>query len=442
MAQVLFRLWIGDLCAKLRWRNAVFVLLSLGMLFVCLLLTRPSFEETVAQIEHLGGIVSRNGDVPRFEFLPKFITDRMGRFALEPTVRIYLNDANSQGNHAELLSYIGRLPNVSEMYIHSSEIRDQDLSVLAQFRGLTTLNVTSPQLRGSCLRYLRKHNQLSRLCLKSEGLDDSVTHWAAAIPASIWHLELTGPGVADETVQQLSHLKKLRGLRLIRGRVTGSTLGQLQATTLSELDLAGNPVNDAAMNSIAGFSAVWYLGLNNTQVTDAGVRKLGRLPSLQYLHLANTSVTGLGFDQPGGFQNLQNLTLGGAGINDAGLAQLLKSPLLVNVDLSRTGITGAGFRGVVSRPLHSLNLSRTRINDQDLVQFEESHIVHLLLSGTPVSDEGVGSLLNLQSSMSFLAVDETHITSSGIHRLRSAMPHLTISAKSMKNEDQTERSNE
>lgn len=441
MAQIPSRTWSRYLRSQLRWRNVLLLVAGIVAVLLWRQFTQPSYEETVAQIERLGGGVTHSGSVQLFDFLPKFMTDALGGLAVEPAVTITLNVESSE-HHVAILKLMRRLPGIQELYIFDSSVRDEDLAVLAHARGVRTVNISSPNIRGSCLKYLRRQKELEKLCLKSEKLDDSVTQWAAAIPPSTFQLELTGPGVTDETVQQLSHLKKLRGLRLIRGRVTGSTLGQLQATILSELDLAGNPVNDAAMNSIAGFSALWYLGLNNTQVTDAGVRKLGTLPSLQYLHLANTSVTGLGFDQPGGFQNLQNLTLGGAGINDAGLAQLLKSPLLINVDLSRTGITGAGFRGVVSRPLHSLNLSRTRINDQDLVQFEESHIVHLLLSGTPVSDEGVGSLLKLQSSMSFLAVDETHITSSGIHRLRSAMPHLTISAKSMKNEDQTERSNE
>ncbi|HVX12107.1 MAG TPA: hypothetical protein VHC22_13080 [Pirellulales bacterium] len=73
-----------------------------------------------------------------------------------------------------------------------------------------------------------------------------------------------------------------------------------------------------------------------------------------------------------------------------------------------------------------VNLSGTRISDQDLAEMDGLSDVDVLdLSGTQVTDAGLLHLKRL-GRLQMLVLDGTHVTETGLDELRQALPGIAI----------------
>lgn len=73
-----------------------------------------------------------------------------------------------------------------------------------------------------------------------------------------------------------------------------------------------------------------------------------------------------------------------------------------------------------------VNLSSSRIGDNDLVNLEDLPDVEVLdLSGTGVTDAGLRHLKHL-TGLQFLVLDGTQVTPGGLNELRKALPGVAI----------------
>jgi hypothetical protein len=73
-----------------------------------------------------------------------------------------------------------------------------------------------------------------------------------------------------------------------------------------------------------------------------------------------------------------------------------------------------------------VNLSSTRIGDNDLKELEDLDDVEVLdLSGTDVTDAGLSHLARLPR-LQMLVLSGTHVTPAGIDTLRQSLPAVAI----------------
>ncbi len=123
-------------------------------------------------------------------------------------------------------------------------------------------------------------------------------------------VQLSGGGVADAELVNLTGLIHLRRLELVSTNVTDAGLAGLRGLSEVEmLDLSNTEVTDAGLVNFNGLSQLQGLYLNGTDVTDAGVIDLGRFTQLQGLGLRRTKVSNIGLAVVGRFLQLQNLDL-------------------------------------------------------------------------------------------------------------------------------------
>ncbi len=106
------------------------------------------------------------------------------------------------------------------------------------------------------------------------------------------------------------------------------------------VDLARSQVTDAALGTLAKFSNLERLHLENTKVTDAGIANLAALKNLEYLNLYGTKVTDAGIAKLAANTALKKLFVWQTAVTKAGATALeAKVPgLIVNIGLSEAEI--------------------------------------------------------------------------------------------------------
>lgn len=436
------RTWRAFFRAQLRWRNVVLLLAGLASLWLWRQFTQPSFEETVAEIAKLRGVVDQQEYWPDWfhaidrDWVPVELSEYIH---FEPRTRLVLLDRETE-NHKRILQLASRFRRLQNLSLQSPVTRDEDLAFLQGMNGLTSFSSDGSPLRGEFLRYLAGHRNLNNLYVSSEHLDDSFTKLLRRLPPTVSTLSLEGKGLTDQTVEQLSHLENIEGLALRKGKLSGSTLGDLRLSQLKSLVLDESALSNEALTRLPNALNIEFLSLNDTHIGDNWIRSRRLLPELQMLELKRTSATGRGFDtaqlpklvilhldgSPVDNEGLQAmaplaglrvLRLDNTEITDSGLPALARHPILQQLSLAGTQITGSGFSEVQLPRLRELNLSGTKLTDQGLENLKNCPLLHSLeLKFTVIIGDGFARLslpelesLNL-SGMGFFDESLAHLT--------------------------------
>lgn len=99
---------------------------------------------------------------------------------------------------------------------------------------------------------------------------------------------------------------------------------------LIDLNLRHAGVTDAEVHTIAGFSHLRRLRLEENAITDAAAKDIAGLKDLTYLNLTNTKITDAGFAEVAALPNLKDLYVWGAAVSQ---------PAIDKVKAERKGVT-------------------------------------------------------------------------------------------------------
>jgi hypothetical protein len=175
---------------------------------------------------------------------------------------------------------------------------------------------------------------------------------------------------------------------------------RLNLSVVSVVDLSHTPVTDADLIHFRAFHHCRQINLSDTQVSNAGLAHLSQTTRQavgRWLDLSRTRVTDvsvlfgeMSFDQP------ERLNLSGNRI--------------ARVEIPRRRWC----------PLQELDLSDTDADDRTLESLPDGlvNLFHLDLCGTNVSDDGLWSLLRMES-LERLTLIDTNVTPAGVARLKS-----------------------
>lgn len=137
---------------------------------------------------------------------------------------------------------------------NSSAVRNRDLNEIARFTGN----------REACLRDMHH--------LKT--------------------LRLTGTGISNQALEEISGLPALRVLHLSKTEITDDGLKHITCMqTLEELSLSGCAISDQSLVHICRLPALQILKLGETRVTDAALQIIAEMKNLQEVSLGATRIT-------------------------------------------------------------------------------------------------------------------------------------------------------
>mgnify|MGYP000250562928 CR=1 FL=1 len=134
-------------------------------------------------------------------------------------------------------------------------------------------------------------NRVHRIDLAYRPFSDSQRQWLHFFPG-VTELDLTGTDVTDAAISEIVNLSRLHSLKLKGTAVTDSGVQQLaELTSLRLLDLGRTAITDDAIADLQSLKQLQYLLLNHTQISDGAIKHLARLRSLRGLNLVGAEMT-------------------------------------------------------------------------------------------------------------------------------------------------------
>ncbi len=202
------------------------------------------------------------------------------------------------------------------------------------------------------------------------------------------------------------------------------------APHVKRLNLMGTRVTDAGLASLPSFPRLHTLEVHDLGIGDATLAALARCDPQWIAADGNPAITDDGLAQLAGCHQLKMVYVGGASIHDEGLASLVRLKLIEDLNLSKTMVTGAGL--AMSLPawpaLRQLRINVLNLDDapEFLVALGSCRQLELLsLAHNPLTDACVPHLESL-TKLGEVTLTGTKITSSGVDRLRQALPACRI----------------
>jgi hypothetical protein len=220
-------------------------------------------------------------------------------------------------------------------------------------------------------------------------------------------LQLEGCGdLTDAALIPLAGLTKLRQVNVSRcPKMVGSGFAQWGSKpSLKELHISGIALEEAALPSVASFTNLETLGIDDLKViNDENLAMLAPLKKMRSFSAVRTRITGTGFGELQGWKDLLSLWVHyETPISAEGLAAMARTfPNLSKLALGPGAtIEAADLRFLAgSKSLRSLELTMPRADDQWLAAASEiQNLETLMMVETRVTSAGLAPL----KSMKFL----------------------------------------
>jgi hypothetical protein len=230
------------------------------------------------------------GSVPWLSLENAPIGDRalphIGR--LTDITKLYLGHSGVTGRSLEALAPLVKLEYLS---LKQLPIGDAALARLPDFPQLQYLGLDGTHVGNEGLKQLPRYPRLETLWLDdTEVTDAGLVHLRSLEALRTLYLPGTravGPGLAD-----LRRLASLTIVSLKGARLAPDTLKHLaRIEQLESIGLDQTNVTDDQLADLAGMKRLRILWLSGTPITDAGLVHLRPLTTLQAVHLSNTEVS-------------------------------------------------------------------------------------------------------------------------------------------------------
>jgi Leucine-rich repeat (LRR) protein len=238
------------------------------------------------------------------------------------------------------------------------------------------------------------------------------------------------PVVTDAALAGLSKLKRVTHLMIQNGTVTGRGLAAVAGfDRLEVLQLSGNPVDDAAVQTLGQLTALKELELTRTTIAAPKLAAgLKGLRGLRELNLSFSELTDADVPSLAGLSQLRRLSLSGTKLTDAAAPPLAAMPELRMLDLAATEVTDAGAKALgAAKSLTHLDLSHSKVTDAGVSAVAKLPGLKVLgASGLPLTNKSLEALAGVPSLLA-VRVDSKAITEGGLAKFKAAKPNVVLS---------------
>ena len=235
-------------------------------------------------------------------------------------------------------------------------------------------------------------------------------------------LKLSGSGITNAGVRQVSSLAGLTQLSLLDAQIDDAGLEQLvRLTNLASLSIRRSPaLTDKGLEPLKRLPKLVELGLLDLGITDRGLEQIAALTGLRSLDLrGDAQLSNAGLEQLLALKNLKTLRLGGYQINDDTLSVVKGFTSLTSLTIDDAAITDAGLTRIAGLPLREITFCRCFSITDEAFQLLGgfSKLRQLVLQGIPLTGSGMQHLRN-KNKLASLRLNETGIEDAALQPLR------------------------
>jgi len=188
------------------------------------------------------------------------------------------NGSSVSGPSIEDLKRIRTWTSIGSLQCYGSNVNDNTITVVCNFRKLHTLRLLDTAITGAGLEQLESLSNLATLSISYHSQDSSGDC----------------NSLNDGFIRLIGTAKPFVNIQVMGIHIREDVLGNIAAhcTDLKGLDLEKCGVNDRGLAHLQRLSRLHWLGLpGNASITDNGLRQLYGLHSLKTLILSQTSVS-------------------------------------------------------------------------------------------------------------------------------------------------------
>jgi uncharacterized protein YjbI with pentapeptide repeats len=175
----------------------------------------------------------------------------------------------------ETLAQLRLFSELKELSLLSTRLSKESMAAVAACPSLESLNLSRSELSREAIAALVEHGRsIRRLNLYNCGIDTMDLPLLAGMTGLV-DLDLCETGIRDADAAWLSSLTNLRHLRLARTRFTSEGLGRLRLEHLESLDLSGTKIGDQDLdNVVLRMQGLRHVGVASTGVTVEGLLRM------------------------------------------------------------------------------------------------------------------------------------------------------------------------
>lgn len=213
-------------------------------------------------------------------------------------------------------------------------------------------------------------------------------------------------------------------------RITDSTMEIFKGCkNIQTIYLNATGISDAGLVHLKDSKQISQLVLDqNLNITDVGLAVFKDCLELSNINLTNTQVSDAGLALFKNRKNILTLNLCGTKITDEGLEHLRESKDLAAFNVADTKVTDVGLAHLKEhRKLVILQIVNTKISDAGLVHVKDcQNMSSLDLELCPAITDASVELISRFEKLTTLSVKGTKLTSSGVEKIRKALPKCKI----------------
>jgi beta-lactamase regulating signal transducer with metallopeptidase domain/Leucine-rich repeat (LRR) protein len=309
-------------------------------------------------------------------------------------LNLYEVNTDGPGLGNDALPFVARIKTLRDLGIAQCGVKDDGARALEGMTQLTALNLSGNQLTDAGMKSLAGLTNLQSLSVSGP---DTIR----------FHMQIT-----DEGIKQLSNLTELRDLSISGHAISGKGIS---FPHLQSLNLSGDQVTDAVMDSIVQCHDLRRLGLSYTGVSDEGLKKVASLKELRQLNLDSRVITDAGIAHLADLPKLEYLWLRATDISDESLRHLSRIKSLTRLDLH-----GSGQPGMFLGSLYTIQ------GFQQLTNLPQLRELDIMNYSAPTGYMGLRELKGLR----ILNLDFCSIKDAEVELLKRAMPDTIVQAMS------------
>ena len=243
-----------------------------------------------------------------------------------------------------------------------NRLDDDGAAVVGKFSGITSLQISTPEITGTGLDHLAGLSKLESLALTNLTQLRDGDFGALAGMTSLRELYLGGSGAGDLTAEVIGNLH-LTKLSIGSPALTDAGMRNIgKIRSLRQLNVGRDAqITDDGLTYLWGPQNLDYMRIDVPGITGRKFELISNMLKLRRFHLNGSDFTDEGMRYLGYLPNLGSVELEGvhANLTDTGLAHLAEAPRLYELKIESTGtkMTDAGFENLrAQKP--DLRLSR------------------------------------------------------------------------------------
>jgi hypothetical protein len=205
------------------------------------------------------------------------------------------------------------------------EIADADLSRLGRLTGLQYLDLEASEAAGKAMEAISHLTKLRSLKLANTNIKTKDTAALAKL-SRLEYLSINHTDLSDQSFADIQNLTCLRGIHAKRCGLTGAGIKYLaKLVNLEELILSSDRIGDAGVKALPDMPRLYWLDLDDCQITPACLSSLARFPKLENVNVCWCAPTREAIEALSKIKNLHALEITGKTIYVPNLALLKNS---------------------------------------------------------------------------------------------------------------------